>query len=191
MTEPAITRLTRYFYYTSENVRNLYLFPAEMKPTIRPMRIREAKDFLVTQAAKQATLEGAPLSDLEKRMMYFTESDGAIEEPSKLNEEFVVQCDSQEYESRISKLLHHAHARVKKENAETARLWSEVIRTLSKGDHYLLVLWNHESFTGRPSYDSLKLLGGRGHAGVADLGRSSNIRNREAVICPLHAVDVA
>jgi hypothetical protein len=123
------------------------------------MRIREAKDFLVTQAEEQAVLEGAPLSGLEKRMMYFTESDGAIEDPFRLNEDFEGQYDSEEYESRISKLLHHAHARVKKENIKTARLWSEAIRALSKGDHYLLVLWNQESFTDRPPYDSLKLLG--------------------------------
>ncbi len=46
------------------------------------MRVREAKDFLVQQTAEQARLEGVPLSELEKRMMYFTESgyvpDGAI-----------------------------------------------------------------------------------------------------------------
>ena len=45
---------------------DLFLFRAEMEPTIRPMRIREAKDFLVAQTAEQATLEGMPLSDLEK-----------------------------------------------------------------------------------------------------------------------------
>jgi hypothetical protein len=52
MTKPAITQLTRHSHYTSENVRNLRLFPTEMKPKIRPMQIREAKDFLVTQAAE-------------------------------------------------------------------------------------------------------------------------------------------
>jgi hypothetical protein len=36
---------------------DLFLFRAEMKPTIRPMRIREAKDFLVAPTAEQATLE--------------------------------------------------------------------------------------------------------------------------------------
>ena len=36
------------------------------------MRALEAKDFLVQQTAQQATLENVPLSDLEKRMMYFT-----------------------------------------------------------------------------------------------------------------------
>jgi len=37
------------------------------------MKILEAKDFLVQQTAEQAQLEGVPLSELEKRMMYFTD----------------------------------------------------------------------------------------------------------------------
>src|SRR5713101_9480648 len=73
MTKPAITRPARRSHYTPENARHLCLFRTEMKLTIRPMRVREAKDFLVAQTAEQAALEGVPLSDLEKRMMYFTE----------------------------------------------------------------------------------------------------------------------
>jgi hypothetical protein len=41
---------------------------------IHLMKVLEAKDFLVRQTAEQAALEGVPLSDLEKRMMYFTET---------------------------------------------------------------------------------------------------------------------
>ena len=66
----------------------MYLFQPEMKPTIQPMRAREAKDLLVAQTAEQAALEGVPLSDLEKRMMYFTESGYVPEDPLKLNDEF-------------------------------------------------------------------------------------------------------
>ena len=133
-----------------------------MKPTIRAMRVREAKDFLVGQTAEQAALEGVSLSDLEKRMMYFTESPDAVEDPVKLNEEFETQYDSEEYESKIAKLLHHAHTRVKKQNPEIACLWSDALRCLQNGDHYILVLWGENSSnsaTPRPRYDRLKLLG--------------------------------
>jgi len=124
------------------------------------MRVREAKGFLVAQTAEQAALEGVPLSELEKRMMYFTESPDAVEDPVKLNEEFEAQYDSEEYESKVAKLLHNAHARIKK-NPEKARLWSDAIQTLCRGDHYLLVFWNQESesTSERPPLDSLKLLG--------------------------------
>lgn len=46
------------------------------------MRAREAKDLLVRETANQANLEGRSLSDLEKRMMYFPESSGAVEDPA-------------------------------------------------------------------------------------------------------------
>jgi hypothetical protein len=80
------------------------------------MRALEAKDFLVAQTAEQAALEGVPLSDLEKRMMYFTESSYVPEDPIKLNDEFEAEYDSDEYEAKISKLLHHAYQRLRKEN---------------------------------------------------------------------------
>ena len=85
------------------------------------MQVREAKDFLVQQTAEQAQLEGVPFSDLERRMMYFTEIEEMPEDPIKLNEEFEAEYDSDEYEAKISGLLHRASARVKKESPEAAR----------------------------------------------------------------------
>jgi hypothetical protein len=109
------------------------------------MRDLEAKDFLAQQTAEQAVLENVPLSDLEKRMMYFTESGYVPEDPIKLYDEFQAECDSDQYEDKISKLLQHAYTRIKKENPEAAHQWGEAIRELGKGDHYLLVLWEREA----------------------------------------------
>ncbi len=129
-----------------------------MKPTIRAMRIREAKDFLVAQTAEQAGLEGVPLSDLEKRMMHFTEGKSATEDPISLNDEFEAQYDTTEYEAKISDLLHHAYKRLRKENDVARRNWDEAIRCLRRGDHYLLVMWDSTLPGERPRGDSLKLL---------------------------------
>jgi len=52
------------------------------------MRVREAKDFLVQQTAEQAAFENVPLSSLEKRMMYFTETGECPEDPIALNNAF-------------------------------------------------------------------------------------------------------
>jgi hypothetical protein len=123
------------------------------------MRVREAKDFLVQQAAQQAAIEGVPLSDFEKRMMYFTESEDAVEDPIRLNQEFEAQFDTDEYELKISGLLRRAYERTKEENPASLREWDEAVRELRKGDHYVLVLWDLKSPTERPRHDSLKLLG--------------------------------
>jgi hypothetical protein len=104
------------------------------------MRVREAKDFLVTQTADQAALKGVPLSDLEKRMMYFTEGKDALEDPANLNEEFEAQYDTPRFEKKISHLMSHASKRLKKEAPEKALQWSKAIGELRKGDHYILVL---------------------------------------------------
>lgn len=117
-------------------------------------RVSKAKDFLVEQTAVQASLDGVTLTDLEKRMMYFTEGPDATEDPTELNDEFEAEYEIATYEAKMSKLLHRAYARVKKENPETARTWNESIRILKKGDHYILVLWD----VLRPPYDNLKLI---------------------------------
>lgn len=105
------------------------------------MNVKEAKDFLVQQATEQAALENVPLSDLEKRMMYFVENDPAsCPDPLELNEEFEAQYDSHQYEAKVGGLLRRAHKRLKKEDPAKIRNWGEAARTLSRGDHYLPVM---------------------------------------------------
>ena len=124
------------------------------------MKTKQAKDFLVQQTAEQAARENAQLSDIEKRMMYFTESDSAsCDNPMELNAEFEVQHDTAAYEAKISRLLHHAYERLRGEDPERMREWKLAVRTLRKGDHYLLVLWDSAPPSEHPIRDSLKLLG--------------------------------
>jgi hypothetical protein len=122
------------------------------------MQSRDAKDFLVQQTVQQAEIEGVSLSDLEKRMMCFTEGADAAEDPTQLNQEFEANFDNDEYERKISTLLHHAYKRIKNQNPEAVREWEEAVRTLRKGDHYILVLWDLEVPTDRSSHDSLYVL---------------------------------
>src|SRR5271154_3134739 len=123
------------------------------------MRVREAKNFLVEQTAQPAAIEGVSLSDLERRMMYFTESEDAVEDPIQLNQEFEAEFDTDEYELKISGLLRRTYERTKEENPSNLREWDGAVRELCKGDHYILVLWDRKSPTERPPHDSLKLLG--------------------------------
>jgi hypothetical protein len=72
------------------------------------MNISEAKTFLVQQTEQQATLERVSFSDLEKRMMYFTESGEMPDDPIELNDAFESEYDSSEYEAKIGNLLRQA-----------------------------------------------------------------------------------
>jgi hypothetical protein len=142
------------------------------------MNTRQAKDFLAQQAAEQATLDGTSLSDIERRMMYFTESDPkSCDDPLALNGEFEAQCDTAEYEAKMSLIIRHAYQRLKLEDPGGKRTWDEAVRELRKGDHYILVLLaakpagNH-SVDVRPKGDSLKLFG-TGLLIVAGIGLAS------------------
>jgi hypothetical protein len=106
------------------------------------MDSREAKDFLVSEIMQQAALDRTPVSDLERRMMYFTESEDAVEDPIELNTAFEAEHDSAEFEKKIAALMKRAYARLKNENPPSAARWDEAIETLLAGDHYLLVMWD-------------------------------------------------
>ena len=104
------------------------------------MNVREAKDFLVDQAAQQAAIDGIPLSDLEKRMMYFTEWDDSGGDPIALNDEFEAKYDTAQYEKKISRLMDRAYRRIKTESQDKVRSWNDAFEVLRKGDHYILML---------------------------------------------------
>ena len=126
------------------------------------MDTKQAKDFLVAQAAEQAAIEGVPLADIEKRMMYFTESDPAsCPDPLALNDEFEARFEMPEYEAKISELLEHARERLQKDDPERARRWDAAVGELEKSDHYILVLLGLSGTlaAGEPrKYDFLKLI---------------------------------
>ena len=122
------------------------------------MDARTAKDLLVEQTAQQASLERVPLSDLEKRMMYFTEGPDAVEDTVKLNKEFKSKHNSEEYEKKVSLLLAHAYERIKNSNAQAAAEWDAAIDTLREGDHYLLVLLDRTPTSSAALGSILRLL---------------------------------
>jgi hypothetical protein len=127
--------------------------------TIQAMKVREAKDFLVAQTAEQAAFEGVPLSDLEKRMMYFTETGECPEDPIALNDAFEAQYDTTAYEKKISLLMARVYRRIKRESPEKLCVWNDAFRVLSKGDHYILLFWRQNPFSRSPRMWPTYLLG--------------------------------
>jgi len=128
------------------------------------MNTLQAKDFLVQQTVEQAALKHVPFSDLERRMMYFTESGDCPEDPIVLNDAFEAEYDCDEYEAKISRLLQDAHKRLKQDSPQAACTWDEAVEALRKGDHYLLVLLGdfRSTFSLRqpwPNWSFWKLLG--------------------------------
>lgn len=153
------------------------------------MNAKEAKDFLVQQTAEQAALESVPLSDLEKRMMYFVENDPAsCLDPLELNDEFEAQYDTQQYEAKIAGLLQRAYKRLKKEHSAKMHIWGEAAKTLSRGDHYLPVMLRHGSANangGRSPENRVIRFGGIGVVLFFVAAKLSEIRNLPDWVFPL------
>lgn len=99
---------------------------------------REAKEYLIAQIVLEAEREGIPLSETERKMMYFTETAWTLPDIWEVNELFERDYDQQTYEGKIEKLARKARARGAAANE--LKTWKEAVRALKGEDHYLSVL---------------------------------------------------
>ena len=117
---------------------------------------REAKEFLISKIVAEAQSENVPLSEVERKMLYFTESGWTLPDIMKVNEDFDRECDQDEYEHKIAKLVTKADKRIRKGVRDDYDKWWAAIRFLEREDHYILVMIRLASL--RPRGDQLRLL---------------------------------
>jgi hypothetical protein len=96
-----------------------------------------ARQFLVDRVIEQASREQVQLSDVEKRMLKFSEVMDHDPEYAA-SEVFDKQYDCQEYESKISGLLKRAYALDK--DQDKASDWKAALHELKDQDCYVLVM---------------------------------------------------
>jgi hypothetical protein len=111
-----------------------------IKPSEGRLRAQQAKEFLISQIAEQAHQEDAPLSDIERKMLYFTEAEETLPDIHEVSEQFDREYDASLYEKKIAVLLRNAHRRSLKEFPDAGSRWKQAIADLRKEDHYLLVM---------------------------------------------------
>jgi hypothetical protein len=113
---------------------------------------REAKEFLVSRIVDEAQREGVSLSEVERKMLYFTETGWTLPNIMEVSDEFNRDYDQNEYEKKIASLIKSAVKRNRKENSEEAESWRNAVRKLSNEDHYILVMIGQAGVpTGRVS----------------------------------------
>jgi hypothetical protein len=101
---------------------------------------REAKEYLISRIVSEAKREGISLSEVERKMLYFSETDWTLPDILKVNEEFERNYDDNEYEAKIAGLIRDYLQRVQTENEEELDNWTKAVNKLREGDHYLLVM---------------------------------------------------
>jgi hypothetical protein len=112
-----------------------------------------AKQFLISKAIEEAELEHLPLSETEKKMMYFTESGPSLPDIYEVNAEFERDYNSDEYEAKIAGLLRNARTRDQDQSAAQAQQWEDALDTLKKEDHYILVMVQQAFGAGSATID--------------------------------------
>jgi hypothetical protein len=99
-----------------------------------------AKEFLISKVVHQAELEHVPLSEVERKMLYFTEVHPTLPDIYEVNAEFERRYDADEYEAKVVGLLKNARARDSRDSQALKRQWGDALNALKGEDHYILVM---------------------------------------------------
>lgn len=102
--------------------------------------VREAKDYLAGRITKEAELEGAKLTEVERKMLYFTETGWTLPDMKEVSAEFDRGYNQEEYERKIARLVSKIQANDETQNEQEQEAWDWAVEKLSHGDHYILVL---------------------------------------------------
>lgn len=108
--------------------------------------IRAAKEYLIQRILAEAERDGVPLTDVEQRMLYFSETGGTLPGIAETNEIFERDYDQDGYEEKIAGII---RTLLSKATTEEQSKWDDAVLKLCDGDHYLLVLIDAASSAGR------------------------------------------
>jgi hypothetical protein len=123
---------------------------------------REAKEFLVARIIEQAERENVSLSEVERKMLYFSETNWTLPDMMEVSQQFDREYNQDQYEKTIAELVRNATEHDRKQAPEEYEAWRAAVRILQKEDHYILVMVNFSSTEGTaagvpPRWDQLKL----------------------------------
>lgn len=141
MFTPTIRRITR----NQSKIRHMKVFNTG----------REAKEFLISKIVEEAQRENVPLSEVERKMLYFTESGWTLPDIMEVSEDFDREYDQAKYEKKIAKLVTKADGRIRKGSRDDYDKWWAAIGFLQREDHYISVMIRLAGL--RPRGDQLRL----------------------------------
>jgi hypothetical protein len=99
-----------------------------------------AKQFLISKVIEEAGIEQVSLSEVEKKMLHFTEVHPSLPDIYEVNTEFERHYDTDEYEAKIARLLKNARDRDRESSGGREQDWKDALDALKNEDHYILVM---------------------------------------------------
>lgn len=122
---------------------------------------RQAKEFLAEHIVSQAKCDGVALSEVERKMLFFSDTDWTLPDMTTVSQEFDRDYDQAEYERKIAGIVRNVRQELTKDESAQLR-WNDAVAYLRNEDHYLLVLIDgadaDRARPGRPPGDFLKLI---------------------------------
>jgi hypothetical protein len=100
----------------------------------------EARRFFADKVIQRADVEGIPLSDDERRMLFWSESAPESVADKDLAERLAAQISDADYEAKIVGLLRRSFIHDVNGDARAKDIWREAWSVLEQGDHYVLVM---------------------------------------------------
>jgi hypothetical protein len=104
---------------------------------------REAKEYLIGVITADAERQGPPLSETERKMLYFSETAWTLPDIDQVSLDFDLECDAERYERKMGTLARRCEQHLRRTNRESFNLFHQAERMLREEDHYLLVLIRH------------------------------------------------
>jgi len=99
-----------------------------------------AKRFFVDRIVAQATKEGHPLSENERWMLSFSESDPEFVVDQSRVAALAAEISDADYESKVAELAKRACASEIASNPDALADYRDAFRVLNQGDHYILIM---------------------------------------------------
>lgn len=129
-----------------------------LPPMDRFPTVREAKEYLIGRILVQADKDGISLSDVEKKMLYYSETGWTLPTMMAISTDFDRNYNQDEYEAKIGRVIRRIYDRPE-ENRDDDN-WNEAVHRLRDEDHYLLVLIDgaSKSQVNRSPADTLELI---------------------------------
>ena len=117
---------------------------------------QEAKEFLISKIVAEAQSENVALSEVERKMLYFTESGWTLPDIMEVSATFDREYDQDSYEQKIARVVARTYKHILKDSRDEYDRWWAAIRFLQREDHYISVMISLADL--RPRGDQLKLL---------------------------------
>jgi hypothetical protein len=99
---------------------------------------RDAKEYLIRRILVQADRDGVSLSDVERKMLYFSETGWTLPDMMFVSRVFDQNYDQNEYETKIGQIVRRIHHQPDGNRDDDH--WDEAVQRRRDEDHYLTVL---------------------------------------------------